>query len=146
MSLLALLAAAAAVPSHDEQQVMALQRSLVVAADRHDRAALERGIADGFRDIFHVQEDGKARWGETNKSRVIARWTKPAPGGLPTLVTKQRAVALGDAATVFACIVDRSRDSSGREHRDYSRVSDSFARVNGSWKWIASMEVQVGAC
>jgi hypothetical protein len=125
---------------------MEIQRQLAVAADAHDRTALERGIADGFRAAYRIVENGRPRSGETTKARVIARWTAAARGALPTLVTHQRAVVVGSAATAFACFVDRSRGKNGREDPIYTEVADSFSRVAGRWLWIASMENQVPRC
>lgn len=143
--LLFLLASAAPPPTLDAQQVMALQREMLRAADRNDRAALERGIADGFRAVWIAKTNGRSHWGEAGKARVIERWSMPTPGALPTLIKEQHAAAIGDTATVSACIVDRVAEK-GRETRIYSLVADTFARIHGRWLWTFAAENEVQAC
>ena len=145
--LVLLMPAAGPARARSETDVMNIQRAMTAAADARDRRALERGIADALVITYRVDGPrGRHRWGTSDKARVISRWTRFVGGALPTRVLAQRAVVRGDAATVFACIVDRARKADGREERSYSRVADTFARQRGRWLWIAAMEVQVPHC
>lgn len=140
--LIAVLLVQAASAPVAEAEVAAVQRAILDAADRGDRATLDRLIADDFVLRYRILVDGRPRWGTTDKEKVLARWTKPAPGALPTLIAAQRVTVHGDAASSFACITDRA----GADARTYSEVLDSFAKVGGRWRWVASLEIEVDAC
>jgi hypothetical protein len=125
---------------------MAAQRAIVSAADARDRAKLDAAMSAEFVLLYGLIEGNDVRWGETDRERVLKRWTKVTPGALPTLISQQRAVVVGHSATVFACVADRVTRADGTIEQGFSRVSDSFTWTRRRWLWIASMEVQVGAC
>ena len=127
-------------------QAVAAQKAILAAADAHDGAYLEAAMAPQFVMRFGIVEGGRIRWGETNRDRLVRRWTQNDPDALPTLVSAQRAVVDGASATVFACIIDRSKHDGGRVALTFSRVMDSFSWTGRRWLWIASMEIQVESC
>jgi hypothetical protein len=122
------------------------QRAILSAADARDRAKLNAAMSETFVLRYGLIEGNELHWGETNRERVLMRWTEVTPAALPTLISDQRAIVVGPSATVFACVTDRKTSADGTIEQLFSRVADSFTWTQRRWLWIASMEVQVRAC
>jgi hypothetical protein len=126
-------------------EAMATQRAILSAADARDRAKLN-AASEKFILRYGLIDGSELRWGETDRKRVLKRWTEVTPGALPTLISDQHAVVVGPSATVFACVTDRTTRADGAVEQTFSRVADSFTWTQRRWLWIASMEFQVRAC
>jgi len=106
-----------------EQSVLQLARDWLAAEESHDRAALQRIIADDFQ--------GTGPWGQTVLKADVIPEEGSQSGGLALNTSNMKVRVFGDTAVVTAHGVQK-----GEEKREL-RFTVVFAKRNNVWQMVA---------
>jgi ketosteroid isomerase-like protein len=106
-----------------EESVLQLTRDWLAAEERHDRATLQRIIADDFQ--------GTAPMGNTVSKNDVLPAEGTQSGGLAITASDIRVRLFGDTAIVTARGLPKSAE------RGELRITVVFARRNDRWQMVA---------
>ncbi len=106
-----------------EQSVLQLTRDWLAAEERHDRATLQRIIADDFQ--------GTGPWGQTVFKEDVVPIEGSQSGGLAIITSELKARVFGDTAVVTARGVQKA------EEKRELRFTVVFAKRDNRWQMVA---------
>jgi len=138
-----LLLAAIPVPaqrarSDEGAYVLALDNSWNRALETKDTKALELILSDTF---VSVDIDGSIQ----NKKEFLSSINSPDYHPPAQAVTEQSSVeTYGDSAVVFGVFRTKGVDK-GKKYANRERFVDTWAKINGTWKCVASITVLIPA-
>jgi ketosteroid isomerase-like protein len=139
---LLLVAACAAAPAglagqakltRAEEEVRRLEREWLDAYEQHDAAAMERIVADDFTITF---PNGATQ----TKPQLMAMVKTPPRAGQPRMrfyTEGVRSRAYGDTVILTGRVV-AEYERGGKTVKEQSRYTDTYVRLNGRWRVVAS--------
>lgn len=116
-----------------EEEVRALERRWLDAYERYDSAAMDAIVGEDFVITF-------PNGAQQNKPQLMAM-IKAAPGGkAPRMrfhTEDVRSKAYGDTVILMGRVVTEY-EREGQTVKEQSRYTDTYVRVNGRWRVVAS--------
>lgn len=120
--------------SSDESRVLALDNSWNRALETNDTKALDLLLADRF---VSIDIDGSLQ----TKGELLASLKAPGYAAPTQAVTEQsNADVYGDSAVVVGIYHTKGTEK-GKPFMHRERFVDTWARINGTWRCVASVAV-----
>ena len=120
----------------EEQEVSALERAWIDAAQKYDVAWFERNIADTF---VNTDEDGVV----TGKPAMVADVKNRADKFESLTYDDLKAQAYGDTAIAHGIVVIKGT-SKGKPINGRSEWTDTWLKRAGRWQCVASQATTIG--
>ena len=120
-------------PGRAEQEVRKLEREWLDAYEKHDAAAMERIVAEGFTITF-------PNGGIQTREQLLRMIRAPRRGPAPKFHTEDvQSRAYGDSVVILmGRVVAEFTQADGKTARDVSRYTDTYVRTGGRWQVVAS--------